>query len=335
MNKIVDELLQEIEGVENEDKLKDIKVKYLGRGGIITLRLREIKNLPPEERREAGFQLNSLKNAVEKAIKKKHQEIVEKKLGEEILKDTIDLTLPSLKPEGGHLHPLTIIQMEIERIFEGMGFYVMDYPEAESDFFNFEGLNIPKDHPARDMQDTFYLKDGNLLRTHTSSGQVRAIREIPPPFRAIFPGRVYRYEATDASHEHTFHQIEGLMIDKDISVANMLSVMMTLLEGVFKRKLELRLRPGYFPFVEPGFELDMCCMVCNGNGCSVCKHSGWVEILPCGPVHPNVIRAGGLDPLIWTGWAFGLGLSRLVMMKHGIDDIRYLMGADLRFLHQF
>jgi phenylalanyl-tRNA synthetase alpha chain len=216
-----------------------------------------------------------------------------------------------------------------------MGFLILDYPEVESDFFNFTGLNIPPEHPARDMQDTFWLTDGTLLRTHTSTGQVRAMREYGAPLRAIFPGRVFRYESTDASHEHTFHQCEGLMIDQNISVAHLIHSMKTLLSSIFERDVTIRLRPGYFPFVEPGFELDIQCQVCGGSGCSVCKHSGWVELLPCGLVHPNVLRHAGLDPNAWEGWAFGLGLSRLVMMKYQIEDIRHLLGGDLRFLAQF
>jgi phenylalanyl-tRNA synthetase alpha chain len=235
----------------------------------------------------------------------------------------------------GAQHPVSIVSAHIQDAFRAMGFLVLEYPEAESEFFNFEALNIPANHPARDMQDTFWLDDGNLLRTHTSPGQIRAMKEFAAPFRAIFPGRVFRYERTDASHEHTFHQLEGLMVDREVSVANLVYSMRTLLEAIFERDVVVRLRPGYFPFVEPGFELDIQCQVCGGSGCPVCKHSGWVELLPCGLVHPNVLRAGGLDPDQWSGWAFGLGLSRLVMMKYRVDDVRMLMSADLRFIRQF
>jgi len=249
--------------------------------------------------------------------------------------DRVDPTLPGLSVPTGHRHPLTLVLEEVEDLFERMGYYVMDFYEVEDEFHNFEALNIPSDHPARDMQDTFYLQDGHLLRTHTSPGQIRAMRTLPKPFRAIFPGRVYRFEATDASHEHTFHQVEGLMIDRSVSVANLLSAMMTMLEGVFHEKVPVRLRPGYFPFVEPGFELDVRCRVCGGRGCSMCKQSGWVEFLGCGLVHPAVLRAGGLDPAEWEGWAFGIGLSRLALLRYGIDDIRWLMSADVRFIRQF
>jgi phenylalanyl-tRNA synthetase alpha chain len=216
-----------------------------------------------------------------------------------------------------------------------MGFHVLDYPEVESEFNNFEALNIPSWHPAREMQDTFWLDDGHLLRTHTSSGQVRAMHQFQAPFRAVFPGKVFRYEATDASHEHTFHQLEGLLVDRHVSVGHLLDSMRTLLSAIFGREVTVRLRPGYFPFVEPGFELDVQCQLCGGSGCAACKHSGWLELLPCGLIHPQVLRAGGLDPDEWQGWAFGLGLSRLVMMRFGVPDVRLLLGGDTRFLSQF
>jgi phenylalanyl-tRNA synthetase alpha chain len=292
-------------------------------------------SLPPETRREHGQKVNALKRAVEEAVAAAGIRVANLQAEAAVRSDWMDASLPGLPARSGHLHPLTLVTEEITDVFDRMGFHVLDYPEAESEFYNFEALNIPADHPARDMQDTFYLADGNLMRTHTSPGQVRSMRDLEPPYRAIFPGRVYRCEATDASHEHTFYQVEGIMIDRHVSVAHMLHSMMSLLEGVFRRKVEVRLRPGYFPFVEPGFELDLRCTVCEGAGCPVCKRSGWVELLPCGLVHPNVIRAGGLDPGEWEGWAFGLGLSRLVMMRYRIDDIRWLLSGDLRFVRQF
>ncbi len=217
-----------------------------------------------------------------------------------------------------------------------MGYEVLDGPEVELDHYNFEALNISKDHPARDSQDTFYCDDAGrlVLRTHTSPVQVRAMEKRTPPFRVIAPGRVFRQETTDASHDHTFYQMEGLVVGKDISVAHLIGAMKTLLRGMFGRDLEVRLRPGHFPFVEPGFELDARCPFCEA-GCSVCKRTTWVELLPCGLVHPNVLRAGGIDPEVWSGFAFGLGLSRLVMLRHGIDDVRHLLSGDLRFLEQF
>ena len=234
---------------------------------------------------------------------------------------------------------MTQVTRELEDLFTSMGYRVLDGPEVELDEYNFEKLNIPSDHPARDTQDTFYCdapgsKATLLLRTHTSPVQVRAMERLEPPFRAIVPGKVFRQETTDASHEHTFHQMEGLVIDKNVSVGHLIGAMKTLLRGIFKKDIEVRLRPGYFPFVEPGFELDARCPFCT-DGCSVCKKTTWIELLPCGLVHPNVLKAGGLDPEEWGGFAFGLGLSRLVMLRYGIDDVRHLLGGDLRFLSQF
>jgi phenylalanyl-tRNA synthetase alpha chain len=223
----------------------------------------------------------------------------------------------------------------LEDLFSSLGFAVLDGPEVETEHRNFDALNIPATHPARDAQDTFWLEGGNLLRTHTSPVQVRGMERFRPPLRMIAPGRVFRNESVDASHEHTFYQIEGMMIDRDVSVAHLIYFMKTMLTAVFRREVTVRLRPGYFPFVEPGFELDVHCLLCGGSGCPVCKQSGWVEQLGCGLVHPNVLRASGIDPEEWNGFAFGLGLTRLVMMRYGIDDIRQLQGGDLRFLEQF
>ena len=220
-------------------------------------------------------------------------------------------------------------------LFQSLGFAVLDGPEVETEYHNFDALNIPSDHPARDMQDTFWLDGGNLLRTHTSPVQVRGMERLGPPLRMIAPGRVFRNESVDASHEHTFYQLEGMMIDRDVSVAHLIYFMKTLLSAIFHREVTVRLRPGYFPFVEPGFELDIQCLICGGPGCAVCKQSGWVELLPCGLVNPNVLRMSGIDPGEWNGFAFGLGLTRLVMMRYGIGDIRQLQGGDLRFLEQF
>ena len=331
-----EQALKELNAITSLKELREFEVRYLGKKGLITQGLKGLKKLKPEERKEQAKMLNALKKELSTLIPEVEEKVMKIEADNQAKAENYDLTIPPDNIHNlGKAHPITKVQLEIEDIFERLGFYVLDYPEAESDFFNFEGLNIPKDHPARDMQDTFFLRDGNLLRTHTSAGQVRAMHYIKPPFAAIFPGRVYRYEATDASHDHTFDQLEGLMIDKKISVANMLYYMQVLLEEILGQKIRVRLRPGYFPFVEPGFELDIQCMVCGGKGCPVCKYTGWVELLPCGLVHPNVLKAGGLDPDQWQGWAFGLGLSRLVMMRYSIDDIRHLLGGDLRFIRQF
>jgi phenylalanyl-tRNA synthetase alpha chain len=223
----------------------------------------------------------------------------------------------------------------LEELFVSLGFAVMDGPEVETEYYNFDALNIPADHPARDMQDTFWLNDGRLLRTHTSPVQIRALEKLGPPLRMIAPGRVFRNEEVDPSHEHTFYQLEGMMVDRDVSVAHLIYFMKTLLSAIFHRDVRVRLRPGFFPFVEPGFELDIQCLICGGAGCAVCKHSGWVELLPCGLVNPAVLRYGGIDPELWSGFAFGLGLTRLAMMRYGIDDIRLFASGDLRFLRQF
>ena len=227
------------------------------------------------------------------------------------------------------------MQSELEDIFTSMGFSIQDGPQVETDYYNFGALNFTDDHPAREMQDTFYTTTRNLLRTHTSAVQVRSMLKMKAPMKIIVPGRVFRYEEIDASHEHTFYQMEGMIIDREVSISNLLYLMRTLLKEVFKNEVEVRLRPGYFPFVEPGFELDIQCIICGGGGCRVCKKSGWLEVLPCGLVHPNVIRAGGLDPSEWQGAAFGLGLNRLVMMRHSIEDIRHFQDSNPAFLKQF
>jgi len=329
------EALDAVATATDEGSLRDLEVQYLGKKGSVTGLTRQISELPKEERGAFGKAVNLLKQAISKSIAERRKALIEDSLQSELTDTTFDVTLPGLSPNAGSVHPLTHTQEQVEEIFSAMGFYVLDYPEVEDDFHNFEALNIPSDHPARDMQDTFWLQSGHLLRTHTSPGQIRAMREFKPPLRAIFPGKVFRYEAIDASHEHTFHQIEGLMIDRKVSAANLISSMKIMLSQIFGREVKVRLRPGYFPFVEPGFELDMNCMICNGSGCKVCKHSGWLEFLGCGLVHPNVLRHAGLDPDEWQAWAFGMGLSRLVMMRYGIDDIRHLMGGDIRFLRQF
>jgi phenylalanyl-tRNA synthetase alpha chain len=282
-----------------------------------------------------GALLNTVKTSIADAIATKQAGFDEAALRARLNAEWIDLTLPAAGVKPGSLHPLTQIQQEIEDLFRSMGFAVLDGPEVEDEQHNFDALNIPPDHPARDMQDTFWLDGGNLLRTHTSPVQVRGMERLPLPLRMIAPGRVFRNESVDASHEHTFYQVEGMMIDRNVSVGNLIYFMQTLLTAVFRREVTVRLRPGFFPFVEPGFELDIRCLICGGSGCAVCKHSGWVELLPCGLINPNVLRMNHIDPDEWNGFAFGLGLTRLVMMRYGIDDIRLLQSGDLRFLNQF
>ncbi len=317
--------------VTDAEGLELVRNTYLGRKGQLNELLHGLKELSAKEKPRLGQLANQVKIELSEMLATAEKQVV--KVATKLT--DFDPTLPGRHEAFGHLHPLTIIQRQLEDIFRQMGFKVLDGPEVESEYYNFTALNIPDDHPARDAQDTFWMKDGYLLRTHTSPVQVRALQKYGAPFRGVVPGKVFRYESTDASHDHTFYQMEGLMIDKNISVANLIAVMKTLLQSIFQREVQVRLRPGYFPFVEPGFELDLRCLICEGKGCSVCKQSGWVELIPCGMVHPEVLRQGGVDPNVYSGFAFGLGLSRLVMMKYGIDDVRLLMSSDIRFLQQF
>jgi phenylalanyl-tRNA synthetase alpha chain len=327
--------LTRIEAAADPDALEIVRVDVLGRKGTLAQISKEMAKLPPEEKAGIGKRLNAVKQALEAALETKKSGFEADRLAARLDSEWVDLTLPAPGTRPGSLHPLTKIQREIEEVFTSMGFTVLGGPEVESEYNNFDALNIPPDHPARDMQDTFWLEGGHLLRTHTSPVQVRGMRKLGPPLRMIAPGRVFRNEEVDASHEHTFYQLEGMMVDREVSVANLIYFMKTLLSAVFKREVTVRLRPGYFPFVEPGFELDIQCLICGGPGCPVCKQSGWVELLPCGLVHPNVLRMGGIDPEIWNGFAFGLGMTRLVMMRYAIDDIRLLQSGDLRFISQF
>jgi phenylalanyl-tRNA synthetase alpha chain len=330
------DLLARITAVKTAEELEAARVAALGRKeGAFNQIAKEMGRLDPDARRQIGMLLNAAKQKVEEALAARKQQFDETALRARLEAEWVDLTLPAPGPRRGHLHPITQIQRELEELFVSLGFAVLDGPEVETEYHNFDALNIPSDHPARDMQDTFWLEGGNLLRTHTSAVQVRGMEKLGPPLRMIAPGRAFRNESVDASHEHTFYQLEGMMVDREVSVAHLIYFMKTLLTSVFGREVTVRLRPGYFPFVEPGFELDIQCLICGGPGCPVCKQSGWVELLPCGLVNPNVLRMSGIDPEEWNGFAFGLGLTRLVMMRYGIDDIRQLQGGDLRFLEQF
>jgi len=327
--------LERIRAARSSEELEAARVEVLGRKGALAIAGKEMGKLPPEGRAAFGKLLNGAKQTLEQAYEARNHSFEEAALARRLDAEWLDLTLPAPGPRRGHLHPITRIQRELEELFSSLGFAVLDGPEVETEYRNFDALNIPATHPARDMQDTFWLEGGNLLRTHTSPVQVRGMERLALPLRMIAPGRVFRNESVDASHEHTFYQLEGMMIDRDVSVAHLLYFMKTLLAAIFHREVTVRLRPGYFPFVEPGFELDIQCLICGGPGCPVCKQSGWVELLPCGLVNPNVLRMSGIDPREWNGFAFGLGLTRLVMMRYGIDDIRHLQGGDLRFLKQF
>jgi phenylalanyl-tRNA synthetase alpha chain len=332
----LEEALGKIAACEDESALKEVERTFVGKKGAVAAILATIPSLPPSERKDVGRGANQLKQAILEAVAARAGEFSSATLAAERKGEGFDATLPPARLATGSLHPITQVTRELEDLFESMGYTVLDGPEVELDHYNFEALNIGRDHPARDSQDTFFCDtEGRLvLRTHTSPVQVRAMERLEPPFRVIAPGKVFRQETTDASHDHTFHQMEGMVVGRNISVGNLIGAMKTLLRGIFDKDLDVRLRPGHFPFVEPGFELDARCPFCS-EGCSVCGRTTWIELLPCGLVHPNVLRAGGIDSEEWSGFAFGLGLSRLVMLRYGIDDVRHLLGGDLRFLEQF
>jgi phenylalanyl-tRNA synthetase alpha chain len=324
-----------IQQAASPEVLETVRVDILGRKGSLTQISKEMGKLPAGERAAVGKLLNTIKQELAATVESRKRLFDDETLRARLNAEWVDLTLPPPGIRPGSLHPLTQIQSDLEDLFTSLGFTVLDGPEVETEYNNFDALNIPRDHPARDAQDTFWLTDGNLLRAHTSPVQVRGMQKLGPPLRMIAPGRVFRNEEVDASHEHTFYQLEGMMVDREVSVAHLLHFMNTLLAHIVGHEVTVRLRPGFFPFVEPGFELDIQCLLCSGAGCPVCKQSGWVEQLGCGLVHPSVLRMSGIDPEQWNGFAFGLGLTRLVMMRYGIDDIRLLQGGDLRFLTQF
>ena len=322
--------------------LDKIRVEFLGKKGSLTALLKNMKSLSNEEKKTFGAEVNKLKGYAAQRIDERIEELKKKEIELEIAAmPQFDITTPANLSRGSY-HPITLVQRQCETIFKSMGFTVEDYPEVVTDYECFESVNIPKHHPARDMQDTYYLENGQLLKSQTSAAQNAILRkygkkmvEDGVPIKAIFPGRCFRNEATDASHENTFFQMEGMMVDKDISISNLIFFMKTMLSEVFQRDVKVRLRPGFFPFVEPGFELDINCEICGGSGCSSCKHSGWLELCPCGMIHPNVLREGGIDPDKYTGFAFGLGLTRLAMMKYKVKDIRDLNSGSLKSLSQF
>jgi len=327
--------------IDTEAKLADLKARFLGKKGELSQILKSLGQASPEERKTLGQAANELKGRLSERLDAARAGLERAAIDAKLAADWTDITLrrslrtASVKEAG--LHPVSIVQRELEDIFLSMGFDILDGPHIEDDYYNFTALNIPETHPARDMQDTFWFRDmKHLLRTHTSTIQIRGMEEKKtPPFKFVGPGKVFRSEATDASHEAVFHQMEGMLIGRDITVAHLIYFEKTLLSEIFRRDVEIRLRPGFFPFVEPGFELDINCLICGGSGCSVCKQTGWVELLPCGMTHPNVLRYGGIDPELYNGFAFGLGLDRLVMMRYGIDDIRHLHSGNLDFSRQF
>ncbi len=326
---------RELEQARDSEAAEKLRVAYLGKKGSVTGLLKGLKDVAADQKKAMGQAINQLKKEVEEGIAAQVEKIHAAE--EEALvaaAEQYDVSLPTGESEGSY-HPITLVQRELEEIFASMGFTIEDYKEIVTDYECFEAVNIPKDHPARDMQDTYYLSNGQLLKTHTSAAQNAILRKYGAPLRAIFPGRCFRNEATDACHENTFFQMEGIMVDKNISISNLIYFMKTMLSQVFQRDINVRLRPGFFPFVEPGFEMDISCLICGGEGCPSCKNSGWLELCPCGMIHPNVLKAGGVDPEEYTGFAFGLGLTRLVMMKYGVKDIRDLNSGNLKALSQF
>ena len=342
VNELRDALILKLQSVSCMEDIESIRVEYLGKSGLITGLLKGMKDLSIEEKKDFGGKVNELKNEASELIGKTTEELKQKEILAELEKmPEIDVSMP-LNLERGSYHPITLVQRECEKIFKSMGFTVEDYSEVVTDYECFESLNIPKHHPARDMQDTYYLTNGQLLKSQTSAAQNAIYKKYKEslindniPIKAIFPGRCFRNEATDACHENTFFQMEGVMVDKDISISNLIFFMKKMLSEVFKKDIKVRLRPGFFPFVEPGFELDISCLICGGEGCPSCKHSGWLELCPCGMIHPEVLKAGGIDPEEYTGFAFGLGLTRLAMMKYGVKDIRDLNSGNLKSLAQF
>ncbi len=342
ITKLKQQFEDELSKISNMSELENIRVSYLGKKGSVTDLLKGMRELSNEEKKVFGQRINELKSAVAGKIAEKTEELKELEIRKAIeLMPEFDLSMPANLTRGSY-HPITLVQRQCEQIFKSMGFTVEDYAEIVTDYECFEAVNVPKDHPARDMQDTYYLTNGQLLKSQTSAAQNAILRkynkaliEDGTPIKAIFPGRCFRNEATDACHENTFFQMEGMMVDKDISISNLIYFMKTMLSEVFQRDIKVRLRPGFFPFVEPGFELDISCLICGGEGCPSCKHSGWLELCPCGMIHPDVLRMGGVDPDEYTGFAFGLGLTRLVMMKYGIKDIRDLNSGNLKAMSQF
>jgi len=335
LNLLKKQAKKEIEGAADLQALNEVFKRYLGKLGELTQVLRSLEKMPKAKRMKVGKEANNIKNFIRIQIDEKAIEIKERIKQEGELKEWVDVTAPGKRPQVGTLHPLTQIKRRIEEIFQAMGFTVVEGPEMENEWYNFDALNIPKDHPARDLWDTFYLDNGQLLRTHTSPVQIRYMEKNQPPLRIIAPGRTFRHEATDASHEFNLSQVEGLMVDKEVSAANFKAIIEEFLGRFLEKEVRIRMRPSFFPFTEPSFEVDMSCTVFGGKGCSVCGKTGWLEMMGAGMVNPAVFKAVGLNPKNWQGFAFGMGMERLAMMKYQVNDIRLFYSGDLRFLKQF
>lgn len=324
-----------LKNIETLEELDNARIKFLGKKGELTGVLKTMGSLAPEERPVVGQLANQIRSDIAAGIEAKAKELKDAAQEARLLAETIDVTLPGEPVEIGHEHPLSLVLDEVKEIFMGMGFEIAQGPEVEWDYYNFEALNIPKDHPARDTQDTFYITDNMLLRTQTSGTQIRVMEEKKPPIRMIAPGRVYRSDAVDATHSPLFHQIEGMAIDEGITMGDLVGTLETFAKRLYGSDTKIRLRPHHFPFTEPSCEIDVSCFKCGGKGCSMCKNEGWIEILGAGMVHPKVLRNGGIDPDKYSGFAFGVGLERLVMFAYEMDDMRLLYENDMRFLEQF
>ncbi len=328
--------LEQLDAADSTEKLEQLRVKFLGKKGELTAVLRGMGALSPEERPAVGQIANEIREAVEKMIADKKEKLSAELLQRRLESEKIDVTMPAKRFNLGHRHPLAQVEDEMCSIFRSMGFDIEDGPEVETDYYNFQALNTPENHPARDAQDTFYITDNILLRSQTSSVQVHAMeRAGKPPIRVVSPGRVYRSDAVDATHSPMFHQLEGLVVDKDITMGDLKGTLETFARRMFGNDTKIRFRPHHFPFTEPSAEIDISCFMCGGKGCKVCKGEGWIEILGAGMVHPNVLRCSGIDPDVYSGFAFGMGIERIAMKKYSIDDMRLLYENDLRFLRQF
>ena len=334
LSALVSQALADVDASRDLAALDEVRVRLLGKKGLLTEQLKGLGALSAAERPAAGQRINDAKAAIQAALEMHRIRLEQAAMARELAKGTIDVTLPGRGQEPGSVHPVTRTRLRIERIFAQAGFQVVSGPEVEDDFHNFEALNIPKNHPARAMHDTFYFPDGRMLRTHTSPVQIRTMRSQPPPFSIIAPGRVYRIDS-DMTHTPMFHQLEGMAVGENVSFANLKAVLHTFFERFFERPLAMRFRPSYFPFTEPSAEADIECVFCSGAGCRVCKQTGWLEILGCGMVHPNVLAAAGIDSEQWQGYAFGAGIDRLAMLRYGVDDLRLFFENDLQFLKQF
>lgn len=334
-DQIRQEALEEIENAVQPRILEELKVKYIGKKGKLTELSRAMGSLSPEERPAFGQKLNNLRKQLEEAFEKKEKEIKDRLLSERLESERIDVTIPAPAAQTGSLHPLSIVRNELIEIFVRMGFDVAEGPEVETDYYNFQALNIPQDHPARDMQDTFYVTDSLLLRSQTSAMQIRTMEKQKPPIRIICPGRVFRADEADATHSPIFHQMEGLVVDMGITMCDLKSTLDVFAREVYGSDAKTKLRPSYFPFTEPSVEVDVTCSECSGKGCRVCKGSGWVEILGAGMVNPKVLAGCGIDPAVYSGFAFGMGIDRIALTRYKISDMRIMFENDVRFLEQF